>query len=196
MGINFAELTRDGLKYLAAQGHRRVAYIGGPDLHNIAPSDYLADVQAAGLDPDPDLLKMIPWRKGKKIVFDAVGKLMKLSDPPTAVFSYSDYLSLQIYEYLHREKIRIPEDLAILTIGGQIGCDFLDPPLSAMDFGNQEIADLAIKTILQMIHDKRRIDYVVSPYRLAVRESTNKIIFRHNDTPLSIKRKLQKGRGS
>ena len=180
MGTNFAELTRDGLKFLAAQGHRRVAYIGGPDLHNITPSDYLADVEAAGLDPDPELLRIIQWRKGKKIVFDAVGHLMKLPDPPTAIFSYSDYLSLQIYEYLHREKIRIPEDLAVLTIGGQIGCDFLDPPLSAFEFGNQAIADLAVKTILQMIHDNRRMKFIVVPHRLAVRESTRKVIFHQN----------------
>lgn len=116
MGTNFAELTRDGLIYLAAQGHRRVAYIGGHDLHNIAPSDYLTEVKAAGLDPDIELLKMVKWRTGKKIVFDAVEQLMKLSDPPTAIFSYSDYLSLQIYEYLHREKIRIPDDVCVLTI--------------------------------------------------------------------------------
>ena len=180
MGINFAELTRDGLIYLAAQGHRRVAYIGGPDLHNIEPSDYLSDVKAAGLDPDPELLRIVKWRNGKKIVFDAVEQLMKLPDPPTAIFSYSDYLSLQIYEYLHREKIRIPEDVAVLTMGGQIGCDFLDPPLSALEYGNQGIADLAVNTILQMIHDNRRMKFIVTPHRLVVRESTKKVILHNN----------------
>lgn len=181
MGTNFTELTRDGLKYLALTGHRRVAYIGGPDLHNIAWSDYLSDVKAAGLDPDPELLRMIKWRNGRKVVFDAVEHLMKLPDPPTAIFSYSDYLSILIYEYLHREKIRIPEDIAVLTTGGQIGCDFLDPPLSALEFGNQTIADLAVKTILQMIHDNRRMKFIVTPHRLVVRESTKKVIFHHKN---------------
>ncbi len=181
MGTNFAELTRDGLKYLAAQGHRRVAYIGGPDLHNIAPSDYLDWVKAAELDPDPELLRLIDWRQGKQTVFDAVESLLKLPEPPTAIFSYSDYLSIQIYEYLHREKIRIPEDVAVLTMGGQIGCDFLDPPLSALEYGNQGIADLAVNTILQMIHDNRRMKFIVTPHRLVVRESTKKVIFHHKN---------------
>lgn len=181
MDTNFAELTRDGLKYLALTGHRRVGYIGGEDMHHVAASDYLDWVKAAELDPDPELLRLIDWRQGKQIVFDAVAALMKLSEPPTAIFSYSDYLSIQIYEYLHREKIRIPEDVAVLTMGGQIGCDLLDPPLSALEYGNQTIADLAVKTIIQMIHDKRRMNFIVTPHRLVVRESTKKVIFHHKN---------------
>ena len=190
LGTNYRELTRDGLKYLAAQGHRRVAYIGGPDMHYIAPSDYFADEKEVGLDPDPELLQLIEWRKGKQIVFDAVEHLMKLSDPPTAIFSYSDYLSLQIYEYLHREQIRIPDDVCVLTTGGQIGCDFLDPPLSALEYGNQTIADLAVKTMLQMIHDKRRMGFIITPHSLKIRESTKRVILHHNQTkPKREKRK-------
>ena len=158
-----------------------MAYIGGHDLHNIAPSDYLAEVKAAGLDPDMDLLRMIKWRTGKKIVFDAVEQLMKLPDPPTAIFSYSDYLSLQIYEYLHREKIRIPDDVCILTTGGQIGCDFLDPPLSALEYMDPEIGEVAVKTMLEMIHDGRRMKFIVTPHSLKVRESTKRIILHHNN---------------
>ncbi len=181
MDTNFAELTRDGLKYLALTGHRRVGYIGGEDMHHVAASDYLDWVKAAELDPDPELLRLIDWRQGKQTVFDAVESLLKLSEPPTAIFSYSDYLSIQIYEYLHRGKIRIPEDIAVLTTGGQIGCDFLDPPLSALEFGNQEIADLAVKTIPQMIHDNRRMKFIVTPHRLVVRESTKKVILHYNN---------------
>ena len=181
MATNFTELTRDGLKYLALTGHRRVGYIGGEDMHHVAASDYLDWVKAAELDPDPELLRLIDWRQGKQTVFDAVESLLELPEPPTAIFSYSDYLSIQIYEYLHRGKIRIPEDIAVLTTGGQIGCDFLDPPLSALEFGNQEIADLAVKTILQMIHDNRRMNFIVTPHRLVIRESTKKVILHYNN---------------
>ena len=181
MATNFAELTRDGLKYLALTGHRRVGYIGGEDMHHVAASDYLDWVRAAELDPDPELLRLIDWRQGKKTVFDAVAALMKLPEPPTAIFSYSDYLSIQIYEYLHREKIRIPEDIAVLSTGGQIGCEFLDPPLSALEYGNQGIADLAVKTILQMIHDNRRMKFIVTPHRLVIRESTKKVLLHNNN---------------
>ena len=148
-------------------------------MHYIAPDDYLGYVKNAGLDPDPELLRIIDWRKGKKTVFDAVGSLMKLPEPPTAIFSYSDYLTLQIYEYLHREKIRIPDDVCVLTTGGQIGCDFLNPPLSALEYGNQTIADLSIKTMLKMIHDKCRMGYIITPHCLKVRESTKKVILQH-----------------
>jgi len=180
MGTNYRELTRDGLKYLAAQGHSRVAYIGGSDMHNIEPADYLDDVNDAGLDPDPELLRLIEWREGKQIVFGAVDQLMNLSDPPTAIISYSDYLSLQIYEYLHREKIAVPDTVSVLTIGGQLGCDFLNPPLSALDYMDSEIGEIAVKTMLEMIHDGRRMKFIVTPHSLKVRESTKRIILHHN----------------
>lgn len=177
MGTNYRELTRDGLKYLSAQGHRRVAYIGGLDMRGIAQSDYFSDVNAAGLDSDPELLRLIKLRNIKQTVFDAVDYLMKLSNPPTAIFSFSDYLSLLIYEYLHREKIQIPDDVSVLTTGGQIGCDFLNPPLSALEYGNQTIAELAVKTMLQMIRDRNRMGFIITPHFLKVRESTEKVIF-------------------
>ena len=190
MGTNYRELTRDGLKYLAAQGHSRVAYIGGSDMHNIEPADYLDDVNDAGLDPDPELLCLIEWREGKQIVFDAVNQLMNLSDPPTAIISYSDYLSLQIYEYCLHEKIRIPDDISVLTIGGQIGCVFLNPPLSALEYMDPEIGKIAVKTMLEMIHDGRRMKFIVTPHSLKVRESTKKVILHHNQTkPKREKRK-------
>lgn len=181
MGTNYRELICDGLKYLAAQGHRRVAYISGPDMHQIALSDYFAEVRNANLDPDPELLRRIEWRKGKQLVFDTVAGLMNMVNPPTAIFSYSDYLSLQIYEYLHWKKIRIPEDVCVLTTGGQIGCDFLNPRLSALEYGSRTIAELAVKTMLQMIRDGRRMKFIVTPHRLVVRESTMRIILHHTN---------------
>ena len=106
---------------------------------------------------------------------------MQLSDPPTAIISYSDYLSLQIYEYLHREKIAVPDTVSVLTIGGQLGCDFLNPPLSALDYMDSEIGEIAVKTMLEMIHDGRRIKFIVTPHSLKVRESTKRIILHHNN---------------
>ena len=149
-------------------------------MRGIRPENYLEWVTAIGLDPDPELLRLIEWRKGKQIVFGAVARLLKLPDPPTAIFSYSDYLSLQIYEYLHRENIRIPDDVCVLSTGGQIGCDFLDPPLSALEYMDSEIGETAIKTMLEMIHDGRRMKFIVTPHCLKVRESTKRVIFHHN----------------
>ena len=180
MGTDYRGLTRDGLKYFAAQGHRRVAYIGGAGMHDMTPSDYLADVRTLRLDPAPELLKLIEWRGGKEIVFDAVASLMDLPEPPTAIISYSDYLSLQIYEYLHGQGFRIPEDVCVLTIGGQIGCDFLDPPLSALEYMDSEIGETAVKTILEIIRDRGRPQFIVTPHRLRVRESTERILLRHS----------------
>lgn len=191
MATNYEELMKDGLKYLAAQGHRRVAYIGSPDMRGIHPERYLEWVREAGMDPDPALLRLVKWRDGKQVVFDALKSLTALPEPPTAIFSYSDCLSLWVYEYCHREKLRIPEDVAVLSIGGQIGCDFLNPPLSALEYGNEEIGKAAVELMLEMIHNSRRMKYIVTPHRLTVRESTKKVLLHHNQPKSKKKEKLR-----
>ena len=180
MTTNYKELIKDGLKYLAAQGHRRTAHVTNAHMRGIDFHHYLQWVRDAGMDPDPKLLRRIPsLHNRKEYIFKAMDHLMELKDRPTAILSYSDVYSLMIYEYLHRSNIRIPEDVAVLTIGGQIGCNFLNPPLSALEYGNQEIADDAIRVMLEMIHDRRREKLIVTPHRLVVRESTRRILFHH-----------------
>ena len=191
MGTNYDELTRDGLRYLATMGHRRVAYIGDADMHGVPLEKYLEWIRESELDPDPKLIERVKWRKGKQIVFDAMERLMKRPDPPTAILAFSDYLSLLVYEFLHREKIRIPEDAAVLTIGGQICCDFLNPSLSALDYCSQEIAERAVKAMLEMIYDRRRFKFVVTPHCLKVRESTKKVIVYPNRPDSKTRKQLQ-----
>jgi DNA-binding LacI/PurR family transcriptional regulator len=180
MGTNYAELMKDGLKYFAVQGHQRVGSICYTSMRGISPEDYFQWVRSSFLDPDPALLQLIPAYDDGEQVDRALAALLSLPEPPTAILSYSDFFSIQIYQYLRKHKIRIPDDIAVLTIGGQIGCDLLDPPLSALEYGDQEIAETAVRIMLEMIHNQRKLDFIVTPHRLTVRKSTQKVILHKN----------------
>ncbi|NCB17596.1 MAG: hypothetical protein EOM65_15655 [Synergistales bacterium] len=82
-------------------------------------------------------------------------------------------------EYLQRRNIPIPEEVAILSIGGQIGCNFLNPSLSAIDFGSLEIGRSAVQVMLEMIHGRgtwKEMPFQVTPHHITERESTKKVI--------------------
>ncbi len=190
MGTNYAELMKDGLKYFAVQGHQRVGCICYTSMRGISPEDYFQWVRSSFLDPDPALLQLIPAYDDADQVDHALSALLSLPEPPTAILSYSDFFSIQIYQYLRKHKIRIPDDVAVLTIGGQIGCDLLEPPLSALEYGDQEIAETAVRIMLEMIHNQRKIDFIVTPHRLTVRKSTQKVILYKN----KIKHKQEKNK--
>ena len=180
MGTNYSELMKDGLKYLAVQGHRRVGCVSYVSMRGIDPEDYFRWVQSNWLDPDPGLLRLIQSYDDSAEVDRAVGSLLDLKEPPTAILSYSDPFSIRIYEYLKRRGVQIPDDMAVLTIGGQIGCDFMNPPLSSLEYGDQGIAETAVKIMLELIRNQRRLGFIVSPHKLVIRESTKRILLHHN----------------
>lgn len=180
MGTDYRNVLLDGLRYLAAQGHVRVGNITVNDMRGIGIEEYFDFVREAGLDDDPALLRLTNSdAEDSEAVHEAARYLMEeLADPPTAIFCFSDFFALRVYEYLHGKKLRIPEDAAVLSIGGQIGCNFLNPPLSSIDFGSLDIGRSAVRILLEMIHDKRQIPFIVTPHHITERASTKRIICR------------------
>ena len=179
MGTDYRKVMEDGLRYLAAQGHRRVGNISKDDMRGITAEEYFQCIRRVGLDDDPALLCLTGNEiQDREAVIEAAAHLMtELENPPTALFCFSDFFALHVYEYLHRENFLIPDDVAVLSIGGQIGCNFLKPSLSAIDFGSLDIGRSAVRFLLEMICDKRRIPFIVTPHHITERESTKGLAY-------------------
>ncbi len=181
MGTDYRKVMESGLRYLAAQGHHRVGNITTSSMRGISVNEYLQFVRDAGLDDAPELLGLTNNSQAKEVVISVTARMMEeLKEPPTALFCFSDFFAVHVYEYLHGKGLRIPEDVAVLSIGGQIGCDFLNPTLSAIDFGSLEIGRNSVKVLLEMIHEKKRyIPFTATPHYITERDSTRKIISPH-----------------
>lgn len=182
MGTDYRRVLEDGLRYLSAQGHRRVAHISDRSMRGITKEEYFRCVRSAGLDPDPRLLYLTDNALDKQQILKGIETLTILPEtPPTALFCFSDFYALQAYEYFAEKKILIPDDIAVLSIGGQIGCDFLKPSLSAIDFGSREIGQSAVQVLMELIHEKRlNRDFIVTPHNITERDSTKKMIYQVN----------------
>ncbi|OQA85498.1 MAG: Arabinose metabolism transcriptional repressor [Lentisphaerae bacterium ADurb.Bin242] len=181
MGTDYRRVLEDGLRYFAAQGHRRIAHLTQKDMRGIAEEEYFQCVRSLGLDAAPVLLYLTPEALDVRQIREGAAFLMTRTPRPTALFCFSDFYALQVYEYFAEKKIRIPDDVAVLSIGGQIGCDFLKPSLSAIDFGSSEIGRSAVRVLVEMIHEKRlNRDYIVTPHHITERESTRKMIYHTN----------------
>ena len=173
MGTDYRRVMRDGLQYLIGLGHRRVAYLAHRE-RRIDRGSYFRMLEELGLDSDPELYVESPVYNDRAVILKTVGDFFDGIDrKPTAVFCFSDFFALCLYEYLRRHRIRIPEDIAVLSIGGMIGCDFLTPPLSALDFGCAEIGRNAVRVLMEMRkkHETTR-PFMVTPHHLTERGST------------------------
>ena len=173
MGTDYRGVIRDGLEYLARQGHKKVSYLACRP-YRVSREEYFEMVKNAGLDDSPALRTEISSYHNEKIISEEIAAFFDtLKESPTAVFCFSDFLAVCLYKYLKEKNIRIPEDIAVLSCGGLIGCDFLSPPLSAIDFDYPEIGRRSVRTLLEMkMKNITDLPFMLTPHHVSEREST------------------------
>lgn len=119
--------------HLAGHGHRRVALIAG--LPGLATSDerlegYRRGVQRSGLDADPDLV--VTGGSDATGAEAATVQLLELPDPPTALVTANNYMTVGALKLLRRRGIRIPDQLAVAGFDDFEWSDLIEPPLTAI----------------------------------------------------------------
>ncbi|CAN5494652.1 LacI family DNA-binding transcriptional regulator [soil metagenome] len=167
---------RLAVTHLLEQGHRRIAFVGGPQsIEQVTDRRHGAEqaLADAGL---PGTLVVIGTQalqvaEGQQ----AARRLLQLDDRPTAVFCANDLLALGVLRELTRQGLRVPEDLAI------IGYDDIDfaaaaaVPLSSISQPREELGRSGAQLLLEEAEQggsHRHRQVVFSP-ELIVRESSS-----------------------
>ena len=102
-------------RHLIELGHRRIAMIGGPNTIMCCRArldGYRAAMDTAGLPIDETLI-----RPGDLHVEEGVSlgaELLRLADPPTAVFAANDLQALGVYQAARDAGVRIPDQLSVV----------------------------------------------------------------------------------
>ena len=179
LAVDFREALRLGLRHLADAGHRRVAalFSNAPDqsLRGLSEPEYADLLAAHGQEYRHEWIIRAPY--ATEPIERGIDALLALRPRPTALFCYSDFFALIAYPALARRGVRIPEDLAVLAIGGHSGCDYLNPGLSAVDLGYFRIGETALALLKAMVaarhNGEAAADRLVrSEIRMALRGST------------------------
>jgi DNA-binding LacI/PurR family transcriptional regulator len=161
-------------RHLLELGHRRIAVITGPSwaLCSRARLDgYRAALDSAGIAVDPALV-----RDGEFEISGGLASttdLLRLADPPTAVFALNDGMAIGVYHAASRAGLRIPQDLSVVGFDDYPLDDWLVPPLTTV---RQPLADMGA-TAAQMVLDLARHRELAEKRRelateLVVRQST------------------------
>lgn len=89
--------------FLIKKGHKRIAHLMGPVSMGASQTrfnGYKKALQKNGIYFDPDLVKVVTLTT--RSTFNAMIDLMKLKNPPTGIFTFKNYLSIDAIEYLRR----------------------------------------------------------------------------------------------
>jgi DNA-binding LacI/PurR family transcriptional regulator len=123
MSVRVDDLSvgRAATEHLIGLGHRQIAYIGGDpaDQRNFAaPLDrragWLSAMRQAGLEPPAAYAEVSDFtaETGRS----AAERLLKLAEPPTAVFAASDDIAFGVLSAARTAGVDVPADLSVIGV--------------------------------------------------------------------------------
>jgi LacI family transcriptional regulator len=145
------------VQHLAERGHRRIGMISGAE--GLATSServlgYRLGLGRSGLTWDESLV--VSGESAAEPAATALGKLLDLDSPPTAVVAGNNVMLSGVLHEARRRAVRIGSDLAVVGYDDVEWADLLDPPITTMAQPIAEIGRTAVKMLLQRIADPTR----------------------------------------
>ena len=159
------EITR----YLIAEGHRKIWYIGNRRLPWFArcADGYLRAMSEADLEPRFSDI----GSEDRELGYLAVKALLAKGERPTALFVGTDQAASGVYQALQESGIRIPDDISVAGFNDTIG-EVLHPGLTTVrEFPKELGGHLAEFTVRRIHEPDLPPQQLVMPTELIRRES-------------------------
>lgn len=170
---NFAG-GRAAVDHLLDLGHRRIAYLGGPEsaeYNQARLHGYMSALMARGIEVDPALVVHGKLQADHGI--EGLRELTTRTTLPTAIFACNDAIAVGVMREARRVGIRIPEDLSIVGFDGTALAEDSIPALTSVAQPLLEMGRTALRTVLHQAQgeplDSHRVELAT---QLVVREST------------------------
>ncbi len=148
----------DAVNLLIKKGHKRIAYVGGlPSIptSQLRKDGYERALKSNKIEIDKNLIKFgdSKHESGKKIARE----LLKLKNPPTAIFAGNNLITLGALETIHSLNLTIPKDVAIVGFDDMPWAISLNPPLTAVKQPGYDIGKQAAGLLYQRIMDPDKL---------------------------------------
>lgn len=166
-------------KHLIDQGCTRIAHFKGDKSLEIFVNRFNGYKQALldnGLPFDENYV--IPTKSKVEAGSLAAETLLKLKNPPDALFSSSDFAALGAIQELKAQGIRIPEDFCVVGFGNEPFTKFMELSISTVDQSPLEMGKMAARVFLEQINNTENLKIekkVVLNPELQIRKSSSRI---------------------
>jgi len=141
------------VSHMVRKGHRRIGLIAVEREDNVERErfeGYIKALEEGGMKRDDRLIHLYP-QYTIEYGYEAMGRLMELEEPPTAVFCTADTLAAGAMQLLHSKNKHVPGDMSIAGYDNVLASE-LSPPINSVDLALQDIGE----TVLRLL--KRRMD--------------------------------------
>lgn len=169
--------ARLAVEHLAGLGHRRIGFISGDEtIEGVRDRRRAYDdaIEQFGLLRDPTLVTTGDLSQIK--AFEAASRLLKLADPPTAIFAANDLSAFGTIAAVREAGLRVPDDISVIGFDDIPMAAQVHPALTTIRQPFQQMARAAVNTLLASIDG---IDASAArttlPAELVVRHSTGRV---------------------
>lgn len=137
---------RRALEHLRALGHRRVAYVGGPESSWSDRRRRAGLVAAAAGYDDVEVVTLGAFRpqvEGGQAVADLV-----LASGATAVITFNDLVAVGLVDRLRRRGLDVPADLSVVGCDDSYVASLVTPPLTTLRVDLRAMGRAAVDLLL------------------------------------------------
>lgn len=160
-------------EHLIELGHRKIAHIPGPNVTSsfLRTQGFRETLRKHGLAVEPDWIVSGDYQKEGG--YEAMRKLLKNRERPTAVFASNDPGAIGAIAACREAGLGVPGDVSIVGAGCIEGSYHPNPFVTTVDWPRTDLGHRAAEMLLRLINGERiEQRHVVFEPRLLKRQST------------------------
>ncbi len=140
-----AAAARMAIEHLIKLGHRRIAFLAIEDERLTGYKQTLMDW---GLPYDERLIRAFDASHPAKSAYPLTIDLIKVDEPPTALFAANDEAAITAIAALHDSGLRVPDDIAIVSIDNIELASVIRPALTTVSVPQYNLGRYAIQFLM------------------------------------------------
>jgi LacI family transcriptional regulator len=163
------------VNYLIQKGYKKIAHIGGPqslDIYKKRLSGYMQALADNGMVVNEELVPI--GNVYEQDGYEAVSKFIQTNNIPDAIFTINDDVALGAINKLKEEKLRIPEDVAVIGFSNTRISSIAHPSITTVEQPSLEMGKKAAEILIQLIENKEQFENnttIILDTELIIRES-------------------------
>lgn len=149
ISVDNIEVGRIITQYLIDKGHKKIAFISGPE--NVFTAEerlqgYLKSLKENNIPFNKSLVvnSDFTWKGG----YEACRELLSNSSGVTGICCANDNISIGALHALKEKGFNIPDDVSIISVGDITQAQYTDPPLTTVAIPRYEMGKKAVEMIV------------------------------------------------
>lgn len=138
-------------RHLIGMGHKKIACIQGTITSNPSKERVRGYREAMAEEGFDEHIRIVGNEFSIQNGYLETKLLLESDNPPTAIFTLSNTITLGALKAIREAALKIPEDISIISFDNYTYMDFLEPPVTRIGQPTEDMAKLAIKILFDRI---------------------------------------------